>query len=255
MDDDNIKTKERWQQLAGVKVLKEGAGPWDFGGDEERDRWAAIHYDLYKDVHGIRPRGTNYAAMTAEQIKAEIAQLDSQLESVPVEDEKHFVDPLPSSDEIDDMASFYHADSPYDTDLDDLPKFGSNKKLKEAPSEETDEFKKLQDDAMTKASQLVKAMAALDSPLGSMDHVKLLGIIMDVAKDAHDMGFDQGYDEGDRDVRQGHEEEDRLDYERQHSPERLGEEGSPSQVRPTLGPFAEGTTPDQPASNTTKTVP
>ena len=33
-----------------------------------RDELAAIHYDFYKEVHGIRPRWYNYDAMTEAEL-------------------------------------------------------------------------------------------------------------------------------------------------------------------------------------------
>lgn len=43
-----------------------------------RDELAAMHYDFYKDVHGIRPRWYNYDAMTVAELEAELAALDSE---------------------------------------------------------------------------------------------------------------------------------------------------------------------------------
>ena len=53
-----------------------------------RDELATIHYDMYKDVHGIRPRWYNYAEMTVEDLKAELDRLDHQMEQVLEERKK-----------------------------------------------------------------------------------------------------------------------------------------------------------------------
>ena len=266
MSIEDKQAKARWQKLAGVKVLKEirdsddidwdsldrssremadargpdwaereeTADPWDFKGDDNREQLAYIIWDLYKEVNGTRPRFMHFASMSEEEMRQKVESLQKeseagrgQEEEIPAEDEKHFVDPLPSSDEIDDMAAFYHDDSApgYDGDMDNLPKFGGNK-LKEAPSvgDDSADVKKLQDEAMQKASQLVKAMSASDSPLGGMEHVKLLGVIMDVAQDAFDMGHDKGYAQAEQDMQSPGEGEARMEHEREHGPERLGEE-------------------------------
>ena len=253
MSNEDKQAKARWQKLAGVKVvLKEvhdlnhlnipepGIGnpgaiadseedPWDFGGDRDREKLALILWDLYKEVNGTRPRFMPLNNMTAEELSSEIASLEAESSvgprEIPAEDEQHFVNPMPTDDELDDMAAFYHADSAYDSDLDNLPKFGGNK-LKEAPSvgDDSADVKKLQDEAMQKASQLVKAMSASDSPLGGMEHVKLLGVIMDVAQDAFDMGHDKGYAQAEQDMQSPGEGEARMEHEREHGPERLGEE-------------------------------
>lgn len=46
----------------------------------ELEQLCSIHYDMYKDVHGIRPRWFNYEAMTLEQINKELDQLQKDLE-------------------------------------------------------------------------------------------------------------------------------------------------------------------------------
>jgi hypothetical protein len=40
---------------------------------------AAMHYDLYKDVHGIRPRWVNYDALSIEQLETDIKRLIVEL--------------------------------------------------------------------------------------------------------------------------------------------------------------------------------
>lgn len=53
-----------------------------------RDELATIHYDLYKDVNGIRPRWYNYKEMTVEDLQKELARLDKQMEQVLEERKK-----------------------------------------------------------------------------------------------------------------------------------------------------------------------
>lgn len=53
-----------------------------------RDQLAATHYDMYKDVHGIRPRWMNYDAMTEQELEAELNQLSVELEHVIAEEKR-----------------------------------------------------------------------------------------------------------------------------------------------------------------------
>lgn len=47
-----------------------------------RDQLAAMHYDFYKDVHGVRPRWMNYDAMSEADLEAEMDSLSKQYEVV-----------------------------------------------------------------------------------------------------------------------------------------------------------------------------
>lgn len=47
-----------------------------------RDELASIHYDMYKDVHNIRPRWYNYQEMTVEDLKKELDLLHKQMDVV-----------------------------------------------------------------------------------------------------------------------------------------------------------------------------
>lgn len=66
-----------------------------------KEQLAAIHYDFFKDVHGIRPRWYNYDAMTEEELEAELNQLNKEAEVQAREEEirqkeaiTHFEDQL-----------------------------------------------------------------------------------------------------------------------------------------------------------------
>jgi hypothetical protein len=43
-----------------------------------KDQLASMHYDFYKDVHGIRPRWMNYDAMSEADLEKELAQLEAE---------------------------------------------------------------------------------------------------------------------------------------------------------------------------------
>lgn len=45
-----------------------------------KEQLASIHYDYYKDVHGIRPRWMNYDAMSEADLEAELDQLGREAE-------------------------------------------------------------------------------------------------------------------------------------------------------------------------------
>ena len=47
-----------------------------------KEQLQSIHWDLYKDVHGIRPRWMPYAEMSVEALEEEINSLQGQLEAV-----------------------------------------------------------------------------------------------------------------------------------------------------------------------------
>jgi hypothetical protein len=53
-----------------------------------KEQLVAMHYDFYKDVHGIRPRWMNYDEMTEEQLEAEMEQLGRESEIQRQEEEK-----------------------------------------------------------------------------------------------------------------------------------------------------------------------
>lgn len=40
-----------------------------------KDQLAAMHYDFYKDVHGVRPRWMNYDEMTEQELESQLEQL------------------------------------------------------------------------------------------------------------------------------------------------------------------------------------
>ena len=44
-----------------------------------KDQLAAIHYDLYKDVNGVRPRWYNYDEMSELDLERELDSLEEQL--------------------------------------------------------------------------------------------------------------------------------------------------------------------------------
>jgi hypothetical protein len=46
------------------------------------EQLAAIHYDLYKEVHNVRPRWMNYEAMTEAELEAELNDLQAEGERV-----------------------------------------------------------------------------------------------------------------------------------------------------------------------------
>ena len=97
---------ERWQKLAGIKlkemkypdtaeeyaILLNAEGPNSMSGlVTDKEHWAkndihtgaelahylasSSHWDLYKDVHGIRPRDFDYKAMSIDDIENEIIEL------------------------------------------------------------------------------------------------------------------------------------------------------------------------------------
>ena len=43
-----------------------------------KDQLAAMHYDFYKDVHGIRPRWMNYDVMSEAELEKELDQLEAE---------------------------------------------------------------------------------------------------------------------------------------------------------------------------------
>ena len=45
-----------------------------------KEELSSIHYDLYKDVHGIRPRWIDYDAMSEEELEALLNHLQMELE-------------------------------------------------------------------------------------------------------------------------------------------------------------------------------
>lgn len=47
-----------------------------------KDELAAIHYELYKDVYGIRPRHIDYDLLTEAQVEAMLDELAVELEQV-----------------------------------------------------------------------------------------------------------------------------------------------------------------------------
>ena len=52
----------------------------------EQEQLSAIHYDFYKDVHGIRPRWMNYSVMSVDELKAELDQLQKDADRVAIEE-------------------------------------------------------------------------------------------------------------------------------------------------------------------------
>lgn len=45
-----------------------------------KEQLSSIHYDLYKDVHGIRPRWMDYDAMSEEELEKELDRLQEEFE-------------------------------------------------------------------------------------------------------------------------------------------------------------------------------
>lgn len=45
-----------------------------------KDELAGIHSDVYKSIHGIRPRWIDYSAMTEQQLEEAVAELDREYE-------------------------------------------------------------------------------------------------------------------------------------------------------------------------------
>lgn len=43
-----------------------------------KEQLAAIHYDFYKEVHGIRPRWLNYDDMTEQDLEKDLESLERQ---------------------------------------------------------------------------------------------------------------------------------------------------------------------------------
>ena len=54
--------------------------------DELHEALSEVHYDLYKDMHGISPRWMNYEAMTVGQVEAELLELQAEIEAAIVWD-------------------------------------------------------------------------------------------------------------------------------------------------------------------------
>ena len=52
----------------------------------ELEQLCAIHYDMYKDVYGIRPRWYNYEGATVEEMKSELDFLAKEMERVVAEE-------------------------------------------------------------------------------------------------------------------------------------------------------------------------
>jgi hypothetical protein len=46
----------------------------------EHEQLSSIHYELYKDVTGVRPRHIDYDKLTVADLKADLARLEQQLE-------------------------------------------------------------------------------------------------------------------------------------------------------------------------------
>lgn len=44
-----------------------------------RDQLVCIWWDLYKDVHGVRPRGVDTSGWTVEDLQHQLANLESML--------------------------------------------------------------------------------------------------------------------------------------------------------------------------------
>jgi hypothetical protein len=62
------------------------ATKWDQMSDLEQA--SAIWWDLYKDVHGVRPRGVDTSNWTLEGFNAQIAALSTALQEQLAEDEE-----------------------------------------------------------------------------------------------------------------------------------------------------------------------
>lgn len=45
-----------------------------------KDELAGIHSDVYKSIHGIRPRWFDYSNMTEQQLEEAVAELDREYE-------------------------------------------------------------------------------------------------------------------------------------------------------------------------------
>jgi hypothetical protein len=48
----------------------------------KHDQLASIHYDLYKDVYGIRPRWINYDSLTETELEVELETLQTEGERI-----------------------------------------------------------------------------------------------------------------------------------------------------------------------------
>lgn len=66
-----------------------------------KDQLATMHYDFYKDVHGVRPRWMNYDDMTEEELEAQLDQLgresdiqakeEAEREAIAMDDVEHVI--------------------------------------------------------------------------------------------------------------------------------------------------------------------
>jgi len=54
----------------------------------EHEQLSAIHYDMYKDAHGIRPRWIEYDTLTVSELRQSIEQLESEISFQIAEEEK-----------------------------------------------------------------------------------------------------------------------------------------------------------------------
>lgn len=74
-DDSNHTIKERWQKLAGI--LKEGTDP--VSDDENKKQMMfSVLSDVYKEVHGVRPRHLSYDELSLGEIISKLNDLYEQ---------------------------------------------------------------------------------------------------------------------------------------------------------------------------------
>ena len=60
----------------------------------EHEQLSAIHYDMYKDAHGIRPRWIDYSTLTVSELRQSIEQLESEISFQIAEEEKRQADAI-----------------------------------------------------------------------------------------------------------------------------------------------------------------
>lgn len=66
----------------------------------EQEQLASTHYDLFKDVHGFRPRFLNYDGMSVDELRADIDSLCKQLAINEAEDQRREAEAVRDFEEL-----------------------------------------------------------------------------------------------------------------------------------------------------------
>lgn len=126
-----------------------------------KDELVSTHFEMYRDIHGFKPRHVRYDDLSVEELRQMIDELDQDMSSdwykQQVADDEAEYDHYAKLDAYDDQKQGMEA-TPHDDDYFDTMDFGKERAKLRNFTPHMRENRKMKNDASAKAKKLIESI-------------------------------------------------------------------------------------------------